>query len=548
MTQQIDVHVPEIGDVGEVDVIDVLVAVGDTVDLDQSLITLESDKASMDIPSTHAGTVTAIAIATGDKVAEGALILTLSAADAGVETAHESGGDATSEAVAEVSGGDDTAAGTNIPIRVPDIGTDSVSVIEVMVGPGDTVAVEQSLITLESDKASMELPSPAAGQIIRVDVEVGSTVSEGDQVALLQTTAREAVEPTNPTTSSHDEPQKIDHSPSSPTPAPPPEPTPMPRSPTAALSTGPGRRAHASPSVRKFARELGADVTQIQGSGPKGRILKEDVKQFVRGVVENAGSVGVNAGGKASSGGTGIPPIPEVDFSRFGPIERVPLSRINKLSAANLHRSWLNVPLVTHSDEADVTELEAFRKSIADEASDREIRVSSLSFHMIALTRALKAFPNFNASLSPDGEALIYKQYYHIGIAVDTPNGLVVPVFRDVDKKSVFELAEEMMDVSKRAREKKLKPDEMQGASMTISSLGGIGGTHFTPLVNAPEAAILGLSRAKMQPVWNGREFVPRLILPLSLSYDHRAIDGADAARFCVYLSNLLGDIRRLVL
>ncbi|MEM6986612.1 MAG: dihydrolipoyllysine-residue acetyltransferase [Pseudomonadota bacterium] len=556
MSQHIEVHVPDIGDVDEVDVIDVLVAVGDTVEIEQSLVTLESDKASMDVPSTHAGTVEAIAVQTGDKVAEGALIVTLStgaqdaapAAEPAPQAEAESAPPAASEATAQAA---PAAASEDVPVTVPDIGTDSVAVIEIMVKPGDTVEAEQSLLTLESDKASMELPSPAAGEIVSVDVEVGSTVSEGDQVAVLRS---DSVAPSKPA-----EPPEPAAAPApAPAPAKAPEAASAPaaaqpaptsaRSPTAAMASRSGKRAHASPSVRKFARELGADVNQISGSGPKGRILKQDVKDFVRGVVENAGSVGVNASGKASQGGAGIPPIPEVDFSRFGPIERVPLSRINKLSAANLHRSWLNVPLVTHNDEADITELEAFRKSIKDEATERGVRVSGLSFQMIALARALKVFPKFNASISPDGEALIYKQYCHIGIAVDTPNGLVVPVFRDVDKKSVFDLAEEMMDVSKRAREKKLKPDEMQGASMTISSLGGIGGTHFTPLVNAPEVAILGLSRAKMQPVWNGKDFEPRLMLPLSLSYDHRAIDGADAARFCAYLATLLSDIRRLML
>ena len=554
MTQKIEVQVPDIGDSAEVEVIEILVSVGDTVDTEQSLVTLESDKASMEIPSSAAGTVTDIAVTVGDKVSEGSRVLTL-------ELAGESAPDTTDDvAAAPPSASEEPAAAagnsaeterTEISVKVPDVGSDEVTVIEVMVQAGDTVDSEQSLVTLESDKASMDLPSPSAGTILSVDVEVGSTVSEGHQIAVLSTTAQPATAPDNnaaPSAPAPDTTEPAKEAPPETAAATPAQPVTPARSPTAALAKASGKRAHASPSVRKFARELGADITQVSGSGPKGRILKDDVKEFVRGVVENAGSVGVNASGRASAGGAGIPPIPEGDFSRFGPIERVPLSRINKLSAANLHRSWLNVPLVTHTDEADITELEAFRKSIKPDAEERGVRVSSLSFQMIALARTLKAFPNFNASLSPDGEALIYKQYCHIGIAVDTPNGLVVPVFRDVDTKSVFDLAEEMMDVSKRAREKKLKPDEMQGACMTISSLGGIGGRHFTPLVNAPEVAILGVSRAKMEPVWNGEAFEPRLMLPLSLSYDHRAIDGADAARFCVYLSKLLGDIRRLML
>lgn len=562
MSQQIEVRVPDIGDSSEVEVIEVLVAVGDTVAEEQSLVTLESDKASMDVPSSHAGTVVAVNVTTGDAVSEGTVIVTLDGGDAGTDApvAAEPGQAADAEAQATPESAPQPAAANasqTVPITVPDIGTDTVTVIEVMVKAGDTVEAEQALLTLESDKASMDLPSPQGGEIVQVDVEVGSTVSEGDQVALLRTEGDAAAsDAAAGAAAASAAPAATETPPDTPAPTPAaaasPAPTPRApaasRSPTAALSSNTGKKAHASPSVRKFARELGADIAQVPGSGPKGRILKQDVTEFVRGVVENAGSVGVNASGRASDGGAGIPPIPEVDFSRFGPIERVPLSRINKLSAANLHRSWLNVPLVTHNDEADITELEAFRKSIKDDAAERGVRVSSLSFQMIALARALKAFPKFNASLSPDGEALIYKQYYHIGIAVDTPNGLVVPVFRDVDTKSVFDLAEEMMDVSKRAREKKLKPDEMQGACMTISSLGGIGGSHFTPLVNAPEVAILGVSRAKMQPVWNGESFEPRLMLPLSLSYDHRAIDGADAARFCAYLSTLLGDIRRLML
>lgn len=449
-------------------------------------------------------------------------------------------------------------------IVVPDLGDfDAVEIIEILVSPGDSVAAEQSLITLETDKATMEVPADSAGTIEAISVSVGDKVSSGDVIGSM--VAGAAAEPA-PTETGAEAPV------AEASPAPEPEPaaqasaaTPAPvaseaapakpapptgaASPTAHLDDSRMRNAHASPGVRRYARLHGADLSLVTGSGPKGRILKEDVIAFIKGAMQGMGSsYGSGAASGIAAGGAGIPPIPEVDFTAFGEVERVELGRIPKLSAANLHRAWLNLPMVTHHDEADITSVEAFRKELKATAAEGDPRVTGLAFHMKALSATLKKFPKFNSSLSSDGQALFMKQYCHIGIAVDTPNGLVVPVFRDVDKKSIYALAEEMSDVSKRARDKKLKPHEMQGASMTISSLGGIGGTAFTPIVNPPEVAILGIARAQMRPVWDGSEFVPRLMCPLDLTYDHRVIDGADAARFMVEYVKTISDIRRLLL
>lgn len=472
-------------------------------------------------------------------------------------------------------------------IRVPDIGDSTdVEVIEVLVDTGDHVNEEDSLITLESDKASMEVPSPVSGTLVSLAVATGSTVNTGDLIATVSVTAgkdpasadngsaggdatvdddaatAEAGDSGSTTTDSSatgaaDTGAANDAAAAAqPGAAPPPATASGPTvdnrsggastigSPTAHLSDENQRKAHASPAVRRYAREHGADLSLVGGSGPKGRILKPDVTAYIKQAIEGLSS----SYGGVSGGGAGIPAVPEVDFTRFGEIDRVELGRINKLSAKNLHRAWLNLPMVTHHDEADITGLEAFRKELKQSAGPDDPKITGLAFHMKALVNTLQAFPKFNASLAADGEALIYKKYFHIGIAVDTPNGLVVPVFRDVDTKSVSRLAEEMADTSVRARAKKLKPDEMQGASMTISSLGGIGGTAFTPIVNPPEVAILGITRARMQPVWNGTEFVPRLMCPLDLTYDHRVIDGADAARFMVHYCKTISDIRRLVL
>ncbi len=466
-------------------------------------------------------------------------------------------------------------SGKQQDIVIPDIGdSENVEIIEILVSVGDQISVDDSLLTLESDKASMEVPATDAGVIESLSVSVGDTVNAGDVIGTLSTmggdeakAAEDAPQTSSPETSENSQTQAVEQDTPDDTPATEKkEPAPSsssensatsqtdtpvssktPSSPTAHISDENIRKAHASPGVRRYAREHGADLSLISGSGPKGRISKDDVRAFIKQAMEGVNAnYGSQAGGPAT--GAGIPPVPEVDFTKFGDVERVPLGRINKLSAANLHRAWLNLPMVTHHELADVTEMEAFRKQLKNEAKEGDPKVTGLAFHMKALVKSLQAYPKLNSSLSADGEALFYKNYYHIGIAVDTPNGLVVPVFRDVDKKSVNQLAEEMADVSSRARNKKLKPDEMQGASMTISSLGGIGGTSFTPIVNPPEVAILGITRATMQPVWNGSEFVPRLMCPLDLTYDHRVVDGADAARFMAYYVRQISDIRRLTL
>lgn len=445
-------------------------------------------------------------------------------------------------------------------VKIPDIGdfTD-VEIIEILVGPGDSVSTEDPLLTLESDKATMEIPSPADGTIQSVSVEVGDRVSEGSVVMMLESDGQGAASESG-TQPSVSEPESSD-----------PVPEPTPESKTAPAQAESSRSEatqqveveshkgaqppaslpppvqksgsvppHASPGVRRFARELGADLTQVNGSGPKGRILKEDVKKWIKQQLSSERSV--------SATGSGIPEIPAVDFSKFGETETVSLSRIKKLSGPHLQRAWLNIPHVTHHDEADITELEEFRQSIKEEAARDGVRITLLGFVMKILVGGLKSFPTFNASLHPNGENLILKKYFNIGIAVDTPNGLVVPVVKDVDRKSITELAAAMGELSQKAREGKLSPSEMQGGCISISSLGGIGGTAFTPIVNAPEVAILGLSRSRIKPIWDGEQFQPRLMQPLSLSYDHRVIDGAEAARFCAYLARSLSDVRRLAL
>ncbi|MDB4222263.1 dihydrolipoyllysine-residue acetyltransferase [Granulosicoccus sp.] len=454
---------------------------------------------------------------------------------------------------------------TGIDIVVPDIGdSENVEVIELLVAVGDSVSVDDSLMTLESDKASMEIPASQAGVIESFTVSIGDTVNAGDVIGRLSVVSKSSTKasesepaanstestPTNdiqpPAVASvakAEPPAAAGGTPSKPAKAQ----GKSSGSPTAHIADADMRKAHASPGVRRYAREHGADLSLMQGSGAKGRIVKTDVMAFIKQAMEGMSSNYGSSGG-FNGGGTGIPAIPEVDFSKFGEVERVELGRINKISAANLHRAWLNLPMVTHHDSADVTEMEAFRKLLKSEAKEGDAKITGLAFHMKALTKTLKAFPKVNSSLSPDGEALFYKKYFNIGIAVDTPNGLVVPVFKDVDKKSISELAAEMSDMSTRARAKKLKPDEMQGASMTISSLGGIGGTAFTPIVNPPEVAILGITRASMQPVWDGATFIPRLMCPLDLTYDHRVVDGADAARFMAHYIREISDIRRLSL
>jgi pyruvate dehydrogenase E2 component (dihydrolipoamide acetyltransferase) len=424
-------------------------------------------------------------------------------------------------------------------VLVPDIGDfKDVEVIEVLVKAGDKIAREQSLITIESDKASMEIPSPEAGVVKAVKVKVGDKVSQGSMVLTLDADGSGAATPAPVV----EEPKKIE--PEKPAAAAPqiPRADPVPAEPREAATALP----HASPSIRKFARELGVDLARVQGSGPKGRILKEDVQGFVKGALAGKPV----AGAPQARGGAGLDllPWPEVDFAKFGPVELKARSRIQKLSAANLHRNWVMIPHVTQNDEADITELEAFRRSNTAETEKRGFKLTMLSFLIKASVTALRQFPQFNASLDKSGERLVIKKYFHIGVAVDTPEGLVVPVVRDADRKGVFDLARELADISRNARDKKLRPGDMQGGTFSISSLGGIGGSAFTPIINAPEVAILGVSKSQMRPVWNGKEFTPRLILPISLSYDHRVIDGALAARFTAYLCNVLSDIRRTLL
>jgi len=525
------VVVPDIGDFKEVEVIEVLVKPGDAVSKEQSLITLESDKATMEIPSPSSGVVKEVKIKIGDKVSKGSPILVLDEKGNG-ETAPEENlkpPPARTESPKPAA----APAGGAITVPVPDIGDfKEVEVIEVLVKAGDAVTKEQSLITLESDKATMEIPSPAAGVIKDLKVKVGDKVSKGSPILVLD---------------SKEAPAKAE--------APKTAPAPKPAAPAAAPAAVPPvpreprdetvAKPHASPSVRKFARELGVDLARVQGSGPKGRILHADIQGFVKGALQ-----GVRPPDKGGQGGLpfNLPAWPEVDFAKFGPVETKPLSRIQKLSGPYLHRNWISIPHVTQFDEADITDLEAFRKAQTVETEKKGFKLTMLAFMIKACVTALKAFPQFNSSLDKSGENLIIKKYYHVGVAVDTPGGLVVPVVRDADRKGVFDIAHELGEISKLARDGKLKPGDMQGGTFSISSLGGIGGTAFTPIINAPEVAILGVSRSALRPVWDGKQFAPRLILPLSLSYDHRVIDGATAARFSAFLASVLSDIRKLIL
>lgn len=427
-------------------------------------------------------------------------------------------------------------------INVPDIGDFAdVDVIEVLVQPGDTLQVDDPMATLESDKASMEIPAPKAGTVKEVLIKVGDKVSKGSAVLMLDSEDAAA-----DSTATETKTEAAAAPAAAPKQTPEQASAPPAKAPAAAAagSSGSGR-VYASPSVRRMARELGVDLTQVAASGPKGRVTKSDVQNAVKGSASKAAAPAAQA---AAGGMSAIPPIPAVDFSQFGEIEEKPLTRIQKISGPHLHRVWLNVPMVTHHDEADITALEDFRKSLKAEAEKKGLRVTGLVFIMKALANALQAFPKFNSSLSPDGQSLIYKKYIHIGIAVDTPNGLVVPVFRDVDSKSIYDLSAELAEMSKKARDGKLSPKDLSGGCMSISSLGGIGGTAFTPIVNAPDVAILGVTRSQMKPVWNGKEFIPRLMMPLDLTYDHRVIDGAEAARFMVHLCQTLTDIRRILL
>jgi pyruvate dehydrogenase E2 component (dihydrolipoamide acetyltransferase) len=531
-----EVLVPDIGDFKEVDVIEILVKPGDAVAAEQSLITLESDKATMEIPSPAAGVVKEVRIKVGDKVSQGSAILVLEAGNGASQAAAAPKPAPSAAAAAPQAPARPAAAGGTRRVDVPDIGDfKDVDVIEILVKAGDAVAAEQSLITLESDKATMEVPSPAAGVVQELLLKVGDKVSRGTPVLVLAEAGGAAVPAKAPQA-----PPPPDMTRSVEIPIPARTPPPVQAEVTGA---GPaGFKPHASPSVRKFARELGVDLARVTGSGPKGRIVQADVQAFVKGALAR----GAAAPAAPAVGGLGVLPWPQVDFARFGPIETQPLSRIKKISGANLHRNWVMIPHVTNNDVADITDLEALRVQLNKENEKSGVKLTMLAFLIKAAIAALKKHPEFNSSI--DGDNLVLKRYYHIGFAADTPNGLVVPVIKDADKKGVLEIAKETGDLAKQAREGKLKPVDMQGGTFSISSLGGIGGTSFTPIINAPEVAILGVSRAAQQPVWDGKAFVPRLMLPLSLSYDHRVIDGAAAARFNAYLAQLLADFRRAML
>ena len=547
-----DVLLPDIGDFTDVEIIEMLVAPGDRVEPEQSLLTVESDKATMDIPAPAGGVVKELKVGVGDKISQGDLLLTLEA-KADSAAAEEPASKAQSPAPGpEVPAIAPIPAGPRqtLEVRLPNIGDFSdVPVIEVLVEPGDQVSVDQSLITLESDKATMEIPSTHAGEVVSVAVAVGDKLNQGDMVLTLAAPVQPAEAEAGVSTAAPEE--------APPAPAPPAKPGPtgpipgeaerrqapvMPR-PEDMAAIAKGRKPHASPAVRRFARELGVDLHLVRGSGAKGRVLKDDVQGYVKQTL---------ARGAAATTGTGLPfqlaAAPEIDHSRFGEVELVELPRIKKISGRRLHLNWIGVPHVTQFDEADITELEEFRRSQTKAAESGGIKLTLLPILMKAVSKALESFPNLKASLTGDGERLVLKRFTHLGVAVDTPNGLVVPVIRNVDEKGIYELARELMEVSAKAGNGRLLPGDMQGGCFTISSLGGIGGTAFTPIVNAPEVAILGISRSETRPVWDGRDFTPRLMLPMSLSYDHRVVDGAEAVRFTSLLRELLGDIRRLLL
>ena len=538
----VEIKVPDIGGHENVDIIAVEVKAGDTIALDDTLITLETDKATMDVPADAAGVVKEVKVKVGDKVSEGDVIVLVEAAGAGAAAAPAAAPKAES-APAPAAPAAAPAAAANVQVAVPDIGghTD-VDVIAVEVKVGDTVAVDDTLITLETDKATMDVPSTAAGTVTAVHIKVGDKVSEGS--IIIDVAASDA--PAAAVPAAAEAPKAVPAPAAAPAPAPA-----VPAAPaTAAYGSTPVNeagfaKAHAGPSARKLARELGVDLSLVKGSGNKGRITKDDIKAFVKAAMQG-GAGKPAAAGASLGGGLDLLPWPKVDFAKFGEVEVKELSRIKKISGQNLSRNWVMIPHVTVHDEADMTELESFRKQLNKEWEREGVKLSPLAFIIKASVAALKAFPEFNSSL--DGDNLVLKKYFHIGFAADTPNGLVVPVIKDVDKKGLKEISIELGELSKKAREGKLKPQEMQGACFTISSLGGIGGTGFTPIVNAPEVAILGVCKSQMKPVWNGSDFEARLMCPLSLSFDHRVIDGAAGMRFTVFLANLLKDFRRISL
>ncbi|PUE14748.1 dihydrolipoyllysine-residue acetyltransferase [Limnohabitans sp. MMS-10A-178] len=550
----VEVKVPDIGDFDEVAVIELLVKVGDTLKAEQSLITVESDKASMEIPSSTAGVVKELRVKLGDKVKQGSVVLMVEASSDVASLASATDALPTAALAVQVAAATApvaTAAATvvalpaaigPVEVLIPDIGDfKDVAVIEIFVKPGDAIKVEQSLITVESDKAAMEIPSSAAGVLKELKVKIGDKVNIGDLLAILEGSVAAAA----PVAAMNAAASVAASAPSV-----------APAVATASISApahNPGSITlglpHASPSVRKFARELGVPLEEVKGNGPKGRISFDDVQAFTKAVMAGATQTKAQAA-KAPAGGDGaalgLIPWPKVDFAKFGPIERKEMGRIKKISGANLLRNAIMIPAVTNHDDADITELEAFRVSTNKENEKSGIKVTMLAFLIKACVAALKKYPEFNSSL--DGDALVYKNYWHIGFAADTPNGLMVPVIRDADKKGILQISQEMGELAKKARDGKLSPAEMTGATFTISSLGGIGGKYFTPIINAPEVAILGVCKSTHEPVWDGKQFVPRLMLPLSLTWDHRVIDGAAAARFNAYLGQILGDFRRVLL
>jgi len=561
-----EILIPNIGDVDEVEVVEVLVAAGDTIAVEDSLITVETDKASMEIPSSHAGVVESVSVSVGDKVKEGVTVITLKLADAADSDTHDD--EAAAKPTAESNKDADTtvkstdtqtsspaeapkaehapqSSGGPKDIIVPNMGDfDDVEIIEILVSVGDRVEREDSLITVETDKASMEIPSSDAGTVVSIGVNIGDMIAKGGVILVLDADAAPQEAPpvqkvatikTNTADVETKTPDKSTHAKTA-TPAKQDKP-----SPTAMIDEAGFKLAYASPSVRRVARELGVDLVEVTGTGRKQRIVKEDVFSHVKAVMTTPAP-------KAASGNMlGVKPMPEIDFSQWGDVRTEALTKINKLTGEYLHRSWVTAPHVTQFDEADITEMEVFRKQLAKDMEKEGVKITPLAFIIKAVVATLKQFPRANSSLDVSGENLIIKDYYHIGIAVNTPDGLVVPVIRDADKKSLVELSNEVRDFASRARNKKLKPTEMQGGTFSISSLGGIGGTSFTPIVNAPEVAILGVSNSKVAPVWDGTEFKPRTMLPVSLSYDHRVVDGVLGAQFTTYLCRMLTDIRRLL-
>lgn len=525
-----DVHVPDIGD-DEVEVTELMVAVGDIVEADQSILAVEGDKASMEVPAPFAGRVVEIKVAAGAKVSTGSLVMVFEVAGAAPAAVA-----APVQAAAPVAAAPAVAAAKDV--NVPDIGGDEVEVTEIMVAVGDKVEADQSLITVEGDKASMEVPAPFAGVVKEIKVKAGDKVSTGSLIMVFEVAGAAPAAVAAPAPAA------------APVAAAPAAAAPAPVAQAAAASDFVANDAyvHASPAVRRLAREFGVNLAKVKASGRKGRIVKEDVQAYVKDAVKRAESA--PAAGTGTGNGMSVVAWPKVDFSKFGPVEELELTRIQKISGPALHRNWAMIPHVTQFDEADTTDLEAFRKeqNILAEKQKLDVKITPLVFILKAAAKALEAHPRFCSALSEDGSKLIMKKYIHIGVAVDTPNGLVVPVVRDVNKKGIHELSRDLAEISKKARAGKLTAADMQGGCFTISSLGGIGGTSFTPIVNAPEVAILGVSKSEMKPKWNGKEFVPRLMLPLALSYDHRVIDGADGARFITTLSGVLSDIRRLVL